>query len=128
MPGGEQPVGCVLHGVGGEHLKSLVGRLGPLSGISILLDVSPGGTYIVDATATYTVNGKQQSTDAQVCGGRATMMNAIPVGATSLTLDLAFKGMFSDEKHRFNGQIFIDLYGVWPGASRAVERTTGAVG
>ena len=60
------------------------------------------------------------------------------MGATSLTLDLAFKGMFSDEKHRFNwpspvaqfpnGQISIDLYGVWPGATRAVERTTGAVG
>ncbi len=116
----------------------VLGWVNNLSGISILLDDSHGGTYIVDAKATYSVNGQQKSCSAQVSGGRATMMDAIPVGATSLTLDLGFKGMFSDEKHRFNwpspigqfpnGQIFIDLFGVWPGATRAVERTTGAVG
>jgi hypothetical protein len=109
-----------------------------ISGISILLDDSHGGTYIIDANASYKVGGQTQSTRASVSGGRATMMNSIPAGATSLTLDLSFKGMFSDEKHRFvwpspigqfpNGQIFIDLYGVWPGSTRAVERTTGAVG
>lgn len=116
----------------------MLGWVNNLSGISILLDDSHGGTYIVEATATYSVDGKQQSSSAQVSGDRATMMDAVPVGATSLTLDLGFKGMFSDEKHRFNwpspigqfsnGQIFIDLYGVRPGATRAVEPTTGAVG
>jgi hypothetical protein len=116
----------------------VLGWVTNLSGISILLDDSHGGTYIVDATASYLVDGKQQSTSAQVSGGRSTMMNAIPVNATSLTLDLRFKGMFSDEVHRFNwpspigqftnGQIVIDLFGVWPGSTRAVERSTGAVG
>ena len=109
-----------------------------LSGINILLDDAHGGTYIVNATAKYTVGGASQSTSAQVSGGRSTMMNAIPVEATGLELDLSFKGMMSDEKHRFNwpspigqftnGQIVIDLYGVWPGSTRAVERSTGAVG
>lgn len=109
-----------------------------ISGINILLDDSHGGTYIVEGNASYKVAGQGQSTHASVSGGRATMMDSIPANATSLTLDLAFKGMFSDEKHRFvwpspigqfpNGQIFIDLFGVWPGATRAVERTTGAVG
>jgi hypothetical protein len=116
----------------------VLGWVTNLSGISILLDDSHGGTYIVEAKATYNVDGRQQSTSASVSGGRATMMNAIPVNATSLTLDLAFKGMINDELHRFNwpspigqftnGQIVIDLYGVWPGATRAVERSTGAVG
>jgi hypothetical protein len=116
----------------------VLGWVNNLSGISILLDDSHGGTYIVDATASYTVNGQVLTTSAQVSGGRTTMMNSIPVGATGLTLDLSFKGMFSDERHHFNwpspigqfpnGQIVIDLFGVWPGATRAVERGTGAVG
>ncbi|KZM34621.1 hypothetical protein [Oerskovia enterophila] len=116
----------------------VLGWTNNLSGISILLDDSHSGTYIVDATATYTVDGVQHSSSASVSGGRATAMNPIPVNATGLQLDLAFKGMFDDEKHRFNwpspvgqfpnGQIIIDLYGVWPGATRAVERGTGAVG
>lgn len=116
----------------------VLGWVTNLSGISILLDDSHGGTYIVDATATYLVDGKKQTTTASVSGGRSTMMDSIPVNATSLELDLTFKGMFSDEKHRFNwpspitqfanGQIVVDLYGVWPGSTRATERTTGAVG
>ncbi|MEK8225847.1 TetR family transcriptional regulator [Oerskovia sp. M15] len=99
----------------------VLGWTNNLSGISILLDDSHSGTYIVDATATYTVDGVQHSSSASVSGGRATAMNPIPVNATGLQLDLAFKGMFDDEKHRFNwpspvgqfpnGQIIIDLYG-----------------
>ncbi|MDF8263554.1 hypothetical protein [Luteipulveratus flavus] len=116
----------------------VLGWITNISGISILLDDSHGGTYIVNATATYTVGGQQQSTSAQVSGGRSTMMNSIPADATNLSLTLAFKGMWSDEVHRFNwpspltqftnGQIAVDLYGVWPGSTRAVERYTGAVG
>lgn len=116
----------------------VLGWMTNLSGVNILLDDSHGGTYIVDATATYTVNGQRQQTNASVSGGRSTMMSSIPVNATSLVLDLRFKGMFSDEVHRFNwpspisqftnGQIVVDLYGVWPGSTRAVERSSGAVG
>lgn len=116
----------------------VLGWVTNLSGISILLDDSHGGTYIIDAKATYRLNGTQQSKTVQVSGGRAAVMDSIPVGATGLTLDLSFEGMFSNDNHRFNwpspigqfpnGQIVIDLYGVWPGATRAVERSTGAVG
>lgn len=109
-----------------------------VSGISILLDDSHGGTYIVKAKATYAVDGQTRTTTASVSGGRATMMDSIPPQATGLDLELRFVGMIDDEVHRFtwpsplvtfpNGQITIDLYGVWPGSTRAVERGTQAVG
>ncbi|RCK69437.1 hypothetical protein DT076_11175 [Desertihabitans brevis] len=116
----------------------VLGWVTNVSGLSILLDDAHGGTYIVNAKATYTVDGVQRSTTAQVSGGRSTMMDSIPAEATSLALELRFKGMMKDEVHRFNwpaplatfpnGQITVDLYGVWPGSTRAVERTTGAAG
>ena len=116
----------------------LLGWVTNISGISILLDDAHGGTYVVNATATYTVNGTTQSTSAQVSGGRSTMMNSIPADAKGLVLDLSFVGMVHDEKHRFtwptplgtfpNGQIAIDLFGVWPGSTRAIERSTNAAG
>lgn len=116
----------------------VLGWVTNLSGISILLDDAHGGTYIVDATATYTVDGQKRSTSAQVSGGRSTMMDSIPVNATGLNLELRFKGVFKDEVHKFSwpspiaqfptGQIVVDLHGVWPGSTRAVERGTGAKG
>ena len=65
-------------------------------------------------------------------------MSPIPLDATNLVVDLSFKGVLSDDKHHFSwatplgtfpaGQIIIDLSGVWPGKTSAVERITGAKG
>ena len=56
---------------------------------------------------------------------------AIPLDATNLSLDLAFKGVFSDEHKSFrwptplgtwyDGTRHIDLSGVWPGQTNAVD-------
>lgn len=121
--------------VGDEVLQGWVTNV---SSITITLANDHGGTYIVDATASYQVNGSQQSTTATVSGGLVRVMDPIPPDATNLKLDLAFRGLISPERHHFswpspvvqfpNGQIIIDLRGVWPGATSATERTTGETG
>lgn len=121
--------------VGNEVLQGWVTNI---SSITITLANNHGGTYIVDATASYQLDGKAQSTTATVSGGLVAVMNPIPPDATDLSLDLAFRGIISPERHHFywaspvvqfpTGQIIIDLRGVWPGATSATERTTGETG
>ena len=109
-----------------------------MASLSILLDNAHGGTYIVHAVATYSSSGSRHSVNGAVSGGLSVSMPPIPSDATDLAVELAFKGVFSDEHHHFNwpkplttfpgGQIIIDLRGVYPGATSAVERHTGTRG
>lgn len=113
----------------------LQGWVTNVSNISIELDDDHGGTYIVDAKATYDdADGNSQSCSASVSGGMINTMAAIPVQATNLVVELSFKDA-PGSPHKFtwaspiqqfpDGQIIIDLRGVWPGKTSAVERTTG---
>jgi hypothetical protein len=61
--------------VGGKLLPAWVTNV---SAISILLCDDHGGTYIVDANATYQVGGKQYLVSGEVSGGRTTALDAIP--------------------------------------------------
>ena len=106
-----------------------------VSDIEVTLDNKHGGTYIVHATATYDVGGSSQSCTASVSGGMETTMPPIPLQATNLVVEMAF---VAGKSHRLNwaspipefpdGQIIIDLYGVWPGSTSAKERTSGENG
>ena len=121
--------------VGGQLIPSWVTNV---SAISIILADDHGGTYIVDANAAYEIGGAKKGVYTRVTGGLTAVMDAIPPEATNLELQLKFGGLFSDTYHRFSwpsplvtfpkGQIVIDLYGVWPGATSATERLTGATG
>ncbi len=109
-----------------------------VSDLVIQLDNAHGGTYIVDATASYLLGTDQHTITASVSGGMSNSMDPIPPEATNLNLDLSFVGVFSDAHHHFTwptplaqfptGQIIIDLTGVWPGDTSAVERESGAKG
>jgi hypothetical protein len=113
----------------------IVGWITDVSDIEIELDDDHGGTYIVDAKASYTSGGQSQSVSASVSGGRTTTMPPIPTDATDLVVALSFK---DGGDHRFSwptplgtfpdGQIAIDLYGAWPGKTKAKERHTRQLG
>jgi hypothetical protein len=116
----------------------LAGWTTHVSVLSIHLNNSHGGTYIVRAVASYVVGGKEMHCKTTVIAGMSTNLDPIPVEARDLRLDLTFVGIVQDTHHSFRwhtpisefpaGEIIVDLHGFWPGDTRAVERVSGATG
>jgi hypothetical protein len=102
-----------------------------LGSFQLVLNNQHGGTYIVRANLSYDTPQGRRSQEASVSGGLIATLGAIPLDATNLKLDLAFKGVFSDEHKSFSwptplgtwydGVRHIDLTGVWPGQTNAVD-------
>ena len=107
----------------------IVGWITDVSDIEIELADDHGGTYIVDAKASYTSAGQSQSGAPGV--GRAHDHDATLAHRCHRPRELSFK---DGGDHRFSwptplgtfpdGQIAINLYGVWPGKTKAEERHT----
>lgn len=103
-----------------------------LSAFTLVLNNKPGCTYIVEYDFSYTANGARQKKSGKVSGGLTSTIGDIPLTATDLELHCAFKGVTSDDKYTFKwakplgqwttGQRHIDLTGVWPGQTHAVDR------
>jgi hypothetical protein len=101
------------------------------SEIIITLNNQHGGTYIVEATASYQVDGKSHSCKATVSGGLIKTMPSIPPQARALWIQLVFVAeptpnpktrefsWHSPLIDRPNGQFTINLRGVWPGEPSA---------
>ncbi len=106
--------------------------------ISVVLDNAHGGTYIVRAEATYSVHGVPHFASGEAPGGESTTLDPIPGDAADLKLRVTFLGMLHDDKIEFawpspltaypDGRITVDLYGVWPGTTRAALRGSGGAG
>lgn len=107
-----------------------------LGSFELLLNSVPGCTYVVNATLTYDTKADRSVTrTALIPAGLSATIGAVPLDATNLVLDLAFKGVFSDEHHRFEwntplgqwagGVRQIDLSGVWPGSTSALDVQSG---
>lgn len=102
-----------------------------ISSFQLVLNNQHGGTYIVKANLSYNTPSGRGSHSVSVSGGLVATIGAIPLNATNLQLDLSFKGVFSDEHKSFkwdtplgtwyDGLRHIDLYGVWPGKTNAVD-------
>jgi hypothetical protein len=100
-----------------------------VSEISITLNNQHGGTYIVNATASYSVDGTGHSCKATVSGGLIKTMPSIPPQATNLSLDLEFVAEIPPKPREFywlwplasspDGRFTINLRGVWPGEPSA---------
>jgi hypothetical protein len=101
----------------------------------LLVNSVPGCTYVVDADLSYDAANGSTKRSAQIAAGLSTTFGAIPLSATNLVLNLAFKGIFSDEHHtlRWNtplgqwagGVRQVDLRGVWPGSTSVVDVQSG---
>jgi hypothetical protein len=102
-----------------------------ISSFQLVINNQHGGTYIVKANLSYNTPSGKKSQSVSVSGGLVATIGAIPLDATNLQLDLAFKGVFSDEHKSFkwdtplgtwyDGARHVDLYGVWPGKTNAVD-------
>ncbi len=106
-----------------------------ISSFQLVLNNQHGGTYIVKANLSYNTPSGKKTESVTVSGGLVATIGAIPLNATNLQLDLAFEGVFSDEHKSFkwdsplgtwyDGQRHVDLYGVWPGRTSAVDVEAG---
>jgi hypothetical protein len=102
-----------------------------LSSFQVVLNNQHGGTYIVKADLGYDTPQGRRDEQASVSGGLISTLGAIPLDATNVKLNLAFKGVFSDEHKSFSwstplgswydGTRHIDLSGVWPGSTHATD-------
>lgn len=102
-----------------------------LGSFQLVLNNQHGGTYIVNANLGYDTPQGRRNESVSVSGGLIGTIGAIPLNATNLSLDLAFKGVFSDDHKSFkwatplgswyDGTRHIDLSGVWPGSTDATD-------
>ncbi|QSX77888.1 hypothetical protein [Agrilutibacter solisilvae] len=106
-----------------------------ISAFQLVIRNSNGGTYIVDISLQYDTPRGRKSHQTTVSGGLSASIGDIPLDASNLVLDLSFRGVFSSESKRLQwssprgqwvgGVRHVDLYGVWPGETRAVDVEAG---
>lgn len=106
-----------------------------ISAYQLVIRNTNGGTYIVDVKLQYDTPRGPQSYNTSVSGGLTATIADIPLDASNLKLALVFKGVSSDDTHNLqwasprgqwvNGLRHIELYGVWPGGTRAVDVEAG---
>lgn len=97
----------------------------------LILRNNHGGTYVVKAELTYDCGKGPQRRNASVSGGLTTAFGDIPLDASNIDLKLEFVCIGSNQRQSFhwnnprgewiNGTRHIDIYGVWPGQTKAVD-------
>lgn len=102
-----------------------------LGAFTLILRNNHGGTYIVDAHLQFDTPRGAQQRRVTVSGGLTSTIGDIPLDASNLRLELGFRGIRSTDRRHFhwqrplgqwlNGVRTIDLFGVWPGQTRAVD-------
>jgi hypothetical protein len=106
-----------------------------ISAYQLVIRNTHGGTYKVDAKLTYDTPRGPKTEEKTVTGGLTATIADIPLDASNLKLTLTFCGVRTDETHTLqwtsprgqwvNGVRHVDLYGVWPGETRAVDVEAG---
>ena len=101
----------------------------------LVISNAHGGTYIVDATLQYDTPRGHKTDSGTASGGLTVTFGDIPLDASNLALELGFRGVMSTEKHQLqwksprgqwiSGVRHVDLFGVWPGDTRAVDVEAG---
>ena len=106
-----------------------------ISAYQLVISNAHGGTYIVDATLQYDTPRGRKTANGTASGGLSVTFGDIPLDASNLELELGFRGVMTTEKHHLqwksprgqwiSGVRHVDLYGVWPGDTRAVDAEAG---
>lgn len=133
LPSGSAPLAFTFASFDGRLL--LPRWITHISSYQMLIRNNHGGTYIVDAKLQYDTPRGRKTHEATISGGLTASIGDIPLDASNLVLDLSFRGVFSSETKRLqwssprgqwvNGVRHVDLYGVWPGETRAVDAEAG---
>lgn len=106
-----------------------------ISAFQLIVSNAFGGTYIVDTTLTYDTPDGRKTVTGTVSGGLTQTFSDIPLNASNVVLKCGFQGVFTTEDHLLQWQSprgqwvggvrHVDLYGVWPGSTRAVDVEAG---
>lgn len=106
-----------------------------ISAYQLIVSNAHGGTYIVDANLQYDTPHGRKTVTGTASGGLTATFGDIPLDATNLELELGFRGVMTTEKHKLqwknprgqwiSGVRHVDLYGIWPGDTRAVDAEAG---
>lgn len=133
LPSGSVPLAFTFASFDGRLL--LPRWITHIGAYQLVIRNTHGGTYIVKAKLEYDTPRGRTTNEASVSGGLTATFGDIPLDANNLELELGFVGVFSTETKRFhwnsprgqwvNGVRQIDLYGVWPGETRAVDVEAG---
>lgn len=94
-----------------------------------------GGTYIVKCELSFDTPRGRSSRSCSVSGGLTYTFGDIPLDASNLDLTMKFVGVMSSEVKKLKwdtprgqwltGVRHVDVYGVWPGSTRAVDAEAG---
>ncbi|MCF4996604.1 hypothetical protein GIW70_13130 [Pseudomonas syringae] len=106
-----------------------------INAFQLIISNANGGTYIVDATLAYDTPRGRKTAEGTASGGLTVSFSDIPLDASNVVLECGFRGVMSTEKHLLQwksprgqwigGVRHVDLYGVWPGSTRAVDVEAG---
>ena len=106
-----------------------------ISAYQLVIRNTNGGTYIVDAKLEYDTPRGRKTNEVTVSGGLTARIADIPLDASNLEVTLVFRGVTTNETHRLqwrsprgqwvNGVRHVDLFGVWPGGTSAVDVEAG---
>ncbi|MDR7284921.1 hypothetical protein J2X84_003765 [Pseudomonas corrugata] len=106
-----------------------------ISAFQLVISNTNGGTYIVDASLGYDTPRGRKTAEGTASGGLTVTFSDIPLDASNVVLECGFRGVMSTEKHLLQwksprgqwvgGVRHVDLYGVWPGSTRAVDVEAG---
>lgn len=133
LPGEPVPLAFAFASFDGRLL--LPSWITHIGAYQLILRNNNGGTYIVKAELSYDTPRGRQKRNTSVSGGLVASFGDIPLDASNIDLALEFVSIGANERKTFhwdsprgqwlNGIRHIDLFGVWPGATRAVDVEAG---
>jgi RNA polymerase sigma factor (sigma-70 family) len=133
LPTGSVPLAFTFASFDGKLL--LPRWITHISAYQLVIRNNHGGTYKVVINLKYDTPRGPKTNSTYATGGLTATIADIPLDASNLQLQLVFKGVSTDETHNLqwasprgqwvNGVRHVDLYGVWPGQTRAVDVEAG---
>lgn len=109
--------------------------VGHISAFQLVVSNTNGGTYIVDTKLAYDTPRGRKTAQGTASGGLTVTFSDIPLDASNVVLECGFQGVISTEKHILQWQSprgqwvggvrHVQLYGVWPGSTQAVDVEAG---
>lgn len=103
-----------------------------LGALKILFNNKPGCTYITDIKLSYDTPQGPVQQEFKLSGGISKTIGNIPLTATNIKVSVTFKGVSNDDHYHFSwpsplgqwltGAREIEMSGVWPGKTSAVDK------
>ncbi|PZF97666.1 hypothetical protein C1J01_48770, partial [Nonomuraea aridisoli] len=103
-----------------------------LGGFEIYFNNKPGSTYVTHIKLRFNTPQGPRSDEFSLSGGISKTVANIPLNATDIQVDVKFQGVVNSDNYSFRwpsplgqwltGRREIEMTGVWPGPTHAVEK------